>query len=31
MPNASDDEIFEAAKKANAHEFITNLPNGYEL
>ena len=30
MPNASDDEIFEAAKKANAHEFISNLPNGYE-
>ncbi len=28
-PDASDDEIIEAAKKANIHEFITTLPNGY--
>ncbi len=24
------DEMFEAAKKANIHDFITSLPNGYE-
>ncbi|OGB90955.1 ABC transporter ATP-binding protein [candidate division WOR-1 bacterium RIFCSPHIGHO2_01_FULL_53_15] len=29
-PDASDDEIIEAAKKANAHSFISALPNGYE-
>ncbi|MBS4175172.1 ABC transporter ATP-binding protein [Bacillus sp. FJAT-49736] len=29
-PNASDEEVYEAAKAANAHEFILNLPNGYE-
>ena len=28
-PMASDEEIFEAAKNANAHEFIKNLSNGY--
>ncbi|WP_289644704.1 ABC transporter ATP-binding protein [Maribacter aestuarii] len=27
--NASDDEIIEAAKIANAHDFIIDLPNGY--
>jgi ATP-binding cassette, subfamily B, bacterial len=27
--NATDDEIIEAAKKANAHDFIMALPNGY--
>jgi len=27
---ASDDEVIEAAKKANAHEFILALPHGYE-
>lgn len=29
-PNATDEEIVEAAKAANAHEFIINLPNGYD-
>lgn len=28
-PDATDDEIIEAAKMANAHEFITKMPNGY--
>jgi len=27
---ASDDEIVAAAKKANAHEFIQQLPSGYQ-
>jgi ATP-binding cassette, subfamily B, bacterial len=27
--NATEDEIVEAAKKANAHDFIMSLPNGY--
>lgn len=27
--NATDEECIEAAKKANAHGFITMLPNGY--
>jgi ATP-binding cassette subfamily B protein len=27
---ASDDEIEQAAKLANAHEFIMNLPDGYD-
>ena len=28
--NATDQEIIEAAKIANAHDFIISLPNGYE-
>lgn len=28
--NATMDEIMEAAKVANAHEFIMDLPNGYD-
>jgi len=28
--NATDQEIIEAAKKVNAHEFIMNLENGYD-
>ncbi len=28
-PNASEAEIVEAAKKANAHDFILSLPHGY--
>ncbi|RWZ51322.1 ABC transporter ATP-binding protein [Halobacillus fulvus] len=29
-PEASDEEMIEAAKAANAHDFIMNLPNGYD-
>ena len=29
-PNASEAEIVAAAKAANAHEFISNLPEGYQ-
>jgi ATP-binding cassette subfamily B protein len=29
-PEASQEEIIEAAKKANAHEFIMKLPDGYD-
>lgn len=29
-PQASEEEIFAAAKAANAHEFIQALPQGYE-
>ena len=28
-PGATDEEIIEAAKKANIHEFISELPDGY--
>ena len=27
---ATDDEVISASKKAHAHEFISNLPRGYE-
>jgi ATP-binding cassette, subfamily B, bacterial len=29
-PDASEQEIIEAAKAANAHEFINGLPHGYQ-
>ncbi len=29
-PHASDEEMIAAAKVANAHQFIEQLPNGYE-
>ncbi|MEK3722503.1 ABC transporter ATP-binding protein [Paenibacillus sp. FSL H8-0034] len=29
QPSANDDDIITAAKHANAHDFIMNLPNGY--
>ena len=29
-PDASDEEVIAAAKMANAHEFIIQLPNGYQ-
>ncbi len=29
-PNASDDEIIEAARIAQAHDFIMNTPDGYD-
>lgn len=29
-PDATDEEVIEAAKKAHAHEFIINLPKGYQ-
>ena len=29
-PNATDTEIVAAARAASSHEFITNLPEGYE-
>jgi len=29
-PDASPDEIIAAAKAANAHEFIVNMPDGYD-
>ncbi|HKO24574.1 MAG TPA: ABC transporter ATP-binding protein, partial [Chloroflexota bacterium] len=29
-PDAGDDEIVAAARAANAHDFIVNLPQGYE-
>jgi ATP-binding cassette subfamily B protein len=29
-PDATDEELYEAAKKANAHEFIQALPSGYD-
>ncbi|MET3698737.1 ABC-type multidrug transport system fused ATPase/permease subunit [Bacillus oleivorans] len=29
-PDATEEEVIAAAKAANAHEFIMNLPNGYD-
>ncbi len=29
-PGATEEEVYEAAKAANAHDFILNLPNGYD-
>ncbi|XP_024940230.1 ATP-binding cassette sub-family B member 8, mitochondrial isoform X2 [Cephus cinctus] len=29
-PDATDEEVMESAKEANAHEFIMNFPNGYD-
>ncbi|MED1599972.1 multidrug ABC transporter ATP-binding protein [Alkalihalophilus pseudofirmus] len=29
-PEATDEEVIAAAKAANAHDFIMNLPNGYD-
>lgn len=29
-PDATEEEVHEAAKIANAHQFITQLPNGYQ-
>ncbi|KGR89957.1 multidrug ABC transporter ATP-binding protein [Ureibacillus massiliensis 4400831 = CIP 108448 = CCUG 49529] len=29
-PDATDEEVIEAAKAANAHDFIMSLPNGYD-
>ncbi len=29
-PDASDEEVIDAAKAAQAHEFIMELPNGYD-
>ncbi len=30
MPDATDEEIIEAAKKAHSHSFIKRLPQGYD-
>lgn len=29
-PEATDEEVIEAAKKARSHDFITKLPDGYD-
>ena len=29
-PDASDEEVIQAAKMANAHEFVMQLPKGYQ-
>ena len=30
MPDASDEDVYNAAKLAGAHEFISELPDGYD-
>lgn len=30
MPDATDNEVIEAAKLANAHDFINNFPHKYD-
>ena len=30
MPNVSEEEVMEAARVANAHEFIEKMPEGYQ-
>ncbi|WP_159201415.1 ATP-binding cassette domain-containing protein, partial [Klebsiella pneumoniae] len=30
LHNASDEDVIAAAKAAYAHDFIMNLPNGYD-
>lgn len=30
LPGATDEQVKAAAKKANAHDFITSFPNGYD-
>lgn len=30
QPNATDEEMFRAARSANIHDFILQLPNGYD-
>ena len=30
MPNATDEQVIEAARTANAHDFIMSLPQGYD-
>ena len=29
-PSASEEDVIDAAKRANCHEFIAELPNGYD-
>lgn len=29
-PDATDEEVIQAAKAANAYDFIQNLPNGFD-
>ena len=29
-PDASEEQVIEAAKRANLHDYILSLPNGYD-